>query len=202
MMFYSLTGNIIYSDLNSVAVECSGVGFKCFTTMNTLRKIGGNGDKVTLYTHLNVREDALDLFGFADTYELDFFKLLISVSGVGPKAALAILSELNPDKLALCIASGDSKAITKAQGVGPKLAQRVVLELKDKVKGIAHEDNDGYDLTAAEAATSSAAGSEAVSALMVLGYTQSEAATAVGKLDQSLSVEEMIKQALKSLAGR
>lgn len=201
-MFYSLTGNIIYSDLNSVAVECSGVGFKCFTTMNTLRKIGGNGDKVTLYTHLNVREDALDLFGFADTYELDFFKLLISVSGVGPKAALAILSELNPDKLALCIASGDSKAITKAQGVGPKLAQRVVLELKDKVKGIAHEDNDGYDLTAAEAATSSAAGSEAVSALMVLGYTQSEAATAVGKLDQSLSVEEMIKQALKSLAGR
>lgn len=202
MMFYSLTGNIIYSDLNSVAVECSGVGFKCFTTMNTLRKIGGNGDKVTLYTHLNVREDALDLFGFADTYELDFFKLLISVSGVGPKAALAILSELDPDKLALCIASGDSKAITKAQGVGPKLAQRVVLELKDKVKGISHEDNGGYDLAAAEAATSSAAGSEAVSALMVLGYTQSEAATAVGKLDQSLSVEEMIKQALKLLAGR
>lgn len=201
-MFYSLTGNIIYSDLNSVAVECSGVGFKCFTTMNTLRKIGGNGDKVTLYTHLNVREDALDLFGFADTYELDFFKLLISVSGVGPKAALAILSELDPDKLALCIASGDSKAITKAQGVGPKLAQRVVLELKDKVKGISHEDNGGYDLAAAEAATSSAAGSEAVSALMVLGYTQSEAATAVGKLDQSLSVEEMIKQALKLLAGR
>ena len=202
MMFYSLTGNIIYSDLNSVAVECSGVGFKCFTTMNTLRKIGGNGDKVTLYTHLNVREDALDLFGFVDTYELDFFKLLISVSGVGPKAALAILSELDPDKLALCIASGDSKAITKAQGVGPKLAQRVVLELKDKVKGISHEDNGGYDLAAAEAATSSAAGSEAISALMVLGYTQSEAATAVGKLDPSLSVEEMIKQALKSLAGR
>lgn len=201
-MFYSLTGNIIYSDLNSVAVECSGVGFKCFTTMNTLRKIGGNGSKVTLYTHLNVREDALDLFGFADTYELDFFKLLISVSGVGPKAALAILSELDPDKLALCIASGDSKAITKAQGVGPKLAQRVVLELKDKVKGIAHEDKNSYDLVAAEAATSSAAGSEAVSALMVLGYSQSEAATAVGKLDQSLSVEEMIKQALKSLAGR
>lgn len=201
-MFYSLTGNVIYSDLNSVAVECSGVGFKCFTTMNTLRKIGGNGDKVTLYTYLNVREDALDLFGFADTYELDFFKLLISVSGVGPKAALAILSELDPDKLALCIASGDSKAITKAQGVGPKLAQRVVLELRDKVKGIAHEDNGVYDLAAAEAATSSAAGSEAVSALMVLGYTQSEAATAVGKLDQSLSVEEMIKQALKLLAGR
>lgn len=201
-MFYSLTGNVIYSDLNSVAIECSGVGFKCFTTMNTLRKISGNTGKVTLYTYLNVREDSLDLFGFADTYELDFFRLLISVSGVGPKAALAILSELDPDKLALCIASGDSKAITKAQGVGPKLAQRVVLELKDKVKGIAHEDSGGYDLAAAEAATSSAAGSEAVSALMVLGYTQSEAATAVGKLDQSLSVEEMIKQALKSLAGR
>lgn len=201
-MFYSLTGNVIYSDLNSVAIECSGVGFKCFTTLNTLRKISGSASKVTLYTYLNVREDALDLFGFADTYELDFFKLLISVSGVGPKAALAILSELDPDKLALCIASGDSKAITRAQGVGPKLAQRVVLELKDKVKGIAHEDGGGYDLAAAEAATSSAAGSEAVSALMVLGYTQSEAATAVGKLDQSLSVEEMIKQALKSLAGR
>lgn len=202
-MFYSITGNIICSDTNSVAVECGGVGFKCFTTINTLKKIGGNGSKVTLYTHLNVREDALDLFGFADSTELDFFKLLISVSGVGPKAALAILSELSPDRLALCIASGDNKAITKAQGVGPKIAQRIILELKDKVKGMATEqENASYDLSAAEAASSSSAGAEAVSALVALGYAQSEAAVVIGKLDPSLTVEEMIKQAFKMLAGR
>lgn len=202
-MFYSITGNIICSDTNSVAVECGGVGFKCFTTINTLKKIGGKGSKVTLYTHLNVREDALDLFGFADSTELDFFKLLISVSGVGPKAALAVLSELSPDRLALCIASGDNKAITKAQGVGPKIAQRIVLELKDKVKGmVTEQENASYDLSAAEAASSSSAGAEAVSALVALGYAQSEAAVVIGKLDQSLTVEEMIKQAFKMLAGR
>ncbi len=136
-MFYSITGKVVYSDTQSVALETGGVAFKCNTTLNSLKRIGERGNTVTLYTHLNVREDALDLFGFYTEQELECFKLLISVSGVGPKAAISILSELTPEKLALSIATGDSKAITKAQGVGPKLAQRVVLELKDKLaKGL------------------------------------------------------------------
>lgn len=199
-MFYSITGKIIWQDTQSVALETGGVAFKCSTTLTTLKSIGETGKTATLFTYLNVREDALDLFGFSSLQELDCFKLLISVSGVGPKAALSILSELSPDKLALCLATGDSKAITKAQGVGPKLAQRVVLELKDK---LAH----GLSLSATtpemEAAGVAAAGgnaSEAISALTMLGYSQSEAAMAVSKLDSTLSVEEMIRQALKTLA--
>ena len=133
-MFYSITGKIVYIDTQSVAIETGGVAFRCSTTLTTLKRIGEKGSTATLYTYLNVREDALDLFGFADEQELECFKLLIGVSGVGPKAALAILSELTPDKLALCLATGDSKAITRAPGVGPKLAQRVVLELKDKLQ--------------------------------------------------------------------
>ncbi|NLA76825.1 MAG: Holliday junction branch migration protein RuvA, partial [Clostridiales bacterium] len=151
-MFYSITGNIICSDETGVAVECSGVGFRCMTTFNTLRRLGPVGSKVTLYTYLNVREDALELFGFYELQELDCFKLLISVSGVGPKAALAILSELTPDRLALCIASGDVKSVTRAQGVGPKIAQRVVLELKDKINAPAFAGAAGEDLLAAGAA--------------------------------------------------
>ena len=131
-MFYSLTGKVVAIEDTAVALQCGGIAFRCMTTLNTISKIGRTGEEATLFTHLNVREDAMDLFGFYTQQELDCFKQLISVSGVGPKAALAILSQLSPDKLALCIASGDVKSITKAQGVGPKLAQRVVLELKDK----------------------------------------------------------------------
>ncbi|MBQ2812810.1 MAG: Holliday junction branch migration protein RuvA, partial [Clostridia bacterium] len=121
-MFYSLTGTVVHTDETSVALSCGGVAFRCYTSFNTLRKIASTGETVTLYTYLAVREDALDLFGFADTDELDCFKILIGVSGVGPKAGLAILSQLTPDKLALAVASGDVKAITAAQGVGPKIA--------------------------------------------------------------------------------
>ena len=128
-MFYSLTGKVVAIEDTAVALQCGGIAFRCMTTLNTISKIGRTGEEATLFTHLNVREDAMDLFGFYTQQELDCFKQLISVSGVGPKAALAILSQLSPDKLALCIASGDVKSITKAQGVGPKLAQRVVLEL-------------------------------------------------------------------------
>ena len=131
-MFYSLTGKIIYKDEQTVAISCGGVGFKSFTTRNSLAKLSLQSGEVTVFTHLNVREDALDLFGFATNDELDAFKLLITVSGVGPKAALAILSELSPDAFAVAVASGDTKAITAANGVGPKLAQRVIMELKDK----------------------------------------------------------------------
>ena len=199
-MFYAITGRVVHLDTQSVALETGGVAFQCSTTLTTLKTIGEQGSTVTLYTYLNVREDALDLFGFATEQELECFKLLISVSGVGPKAALAILSELTPDKLALCLATGDSKSITRAQGVGPKLAQRVVLELKDKLAKGLELPADSPEIQAAGIAAADGNASEAVSALTMLGYSQSEAAVAVSKLDSALSVEELIKQALKQLA--
>ncbi len=198
-MIYNLKGTLTVSDVNFIVVECGGVGFKCFTTLNTVKTIGKVGDSVNVYTHLAVREDAMDLYAFATTAELDAFKLLISVSGVGPKAAVAVLSELTPDKLAICIASGDSKSITRAQGVGKKIAERIVLELKEKMGTIAVGD--------AASAVSSIAGvgeasntSEAVEALVALGYSQSDAAVVVGSMDKSLSVDEMIRLGLKQLA--
>ncbi len=196
-MFYSLTGKVVAIDESSVALQCSGIAFRCMTTLNTISKIGKTGEDITLFTHLNVREDAMDLFGFYTQQELASFKQLISVSGVGPKAALAILSQLTPDSLALSIASGDVKSITKAQGVGPKLAQRVVLELKDKISaGIS-----SATVTAVAQASNNAVGNqgEAIEALVMLGYSRAEAASAIAKLDQSLPSEELIKLALKSL---
>lgn len=199
-MFYSITGRVVHRDTQFVALETGGVAFQCSTTLSTLKTIGEKGSTATLYTYLNVREDALDLFGFATEQELECFKLLISVSGVGPKAALSILSELTPDKLALCLATGDSKSITRAQGVGPKLAQRVVLELKDKLAKGLELPADSPEIQAAGLAATDGNAAEAVSALTMLGYSQSEAAMAVSKLDGDLPVEALIKQALKQLA--
>ncbi len=198
-MFYSLTGTVIYSDLNSVALSCGGVGFRCQTTTNTLRDVE-NGRELTLFTYLNVREDALDLFGFSSVYELDWFKLLISVTGVGPKAALAILSELVPEKLAMSISAGDVKAITRAQGVGPKLAQRVILELKDKAKSALSGAEDAADYADIADAAEQPNSQEAIAALTMLGYSKTEASAAVAKLDRSLPTQTLIKQALKLLS--
>ena len=185
-------------DASSVAIECGGVGFKCNASVNTLKKVGNIGSRTTLYTHLAVREDALELFGFSDTQELDCFKLLIGISGVGPKAALAVLSEMTPDRLALAVSAGDAKAVTKAQGVGPKIAQRIVLELKGKLSAVASADDDGFDASAAAEASDNTA--EAVSALQFLGYSKYEAAKAVSAFDKNLSVEELIKKALAVLS--
>lgn len=186
------------TDASSVAVDCGGVGFKCNASLNTLRKIGQTGSKVTLYTHLAVREDALELYGFYDMQELDCFKLLISISGVGPKAALAVLSEMTPERLALAVSNGDAKSVTKAQGVGPKIAQRIVLELKGKLSVDVSGDDADDTIITNEASSSNI--SEAVGALQFLGYTQHEASKAVRSLDPSLSVEDMIKKALALLS--
>lgn len=199
-MFYSITGTVVFTDENSIAVDCNGVAFRLFTTLNTLKKCVSVGEKQTLFTYLNVREDALDLFGFAEKSELDCFKMLIGVSGVGPKAALAVLSQLTPDRLAVCVAGGDVKSITAAQGVGAKIAQRIVLELKGKLDAFAGSSAALGDIAAAQKATVSYAGEDAVNALVMLGYSRSEASIAVGKLDGNLSTEDMIKQALKQLA--
>jgi len=199
-MFYSLTGNIVFIDESCVAVECGGVAFKCASTLNTLKKVGQIGERVTLFTHLNVREDALDLFGFYDKRELECFKMLIGVTGVGPKAALAILSQLSPEQLALCIATGDVKTITKAQGIGAKIAQRVVLELKNKLKTSISDDESLSTIENMGVVSQAGNSGEAISALVMLGYSQSEASVAVSRLDSSLSVEELIKQGLRMLA--
>ncbi len=198
-MLYNLKGTLTVSDVNYIVVECGGVGFKCFTTLNTVKNIGKTGSEVNVYTHLAVREDAMDLYGFATLAELDAFKLLITVSGIGPKAAVAILSELTPDKLALCIASGDAKSITRAQGVGKKTAERVVLELKDKMGAIATGDNSEI-VTAVSSVAESSNSAEAVDALVVLGFSRSDASVAVGAMDKSLSVDEMIRLGLKQLS--
>ena len=196
-MIYSLTGEIIAVETNGFAIQCGGVAFFCFSTMNTMQKIGAKGTNATVYTYLNVREDAMELYGFATQTELDAYKQLITVSGVGPKAALAILSALTPDQLALSIASGDVKAITKAQGVGAKIAQRIVLELKNKFSTDLTQEQS--EVMAAVQSNSDGECSQAVEALIQLGYSRSEAAVAVGKLDKSLPVEELIRLALKSL---
>lgn len=195
-MIYSLEGTVTHLEPGFAVVSCGGVGFKCLTTVRTVQKLH-TGEKALLYTQLNVREDALDLFGFADERELACFKLLIAVTGVGPKAALSILSEASPEKLALYVASGDAKALTKAQGVGMKLAQRIVLELKDKVSAEA-------TALGLESVPVSASGNaeEAVSALMVLGYSRSEASLAAARADASAPVEEIIRAALRELAKK
>lgn len=197
-MFYSLTGKILKLDASYVAIECGGVGFRCSASLNTLKKIGAVGETVTLYTHLAVREDALELFGFYDENELNCFKLLISISGVGPKAALAVLSEMTPEKLALAVSKGDVKSVTKAQGIGPKIAQRMILELKGKLSVDVSDDSEGLDDTVFD--NSSEKYSEAVSALQFLGYSRHEASKAVRMLDADMSVEDMIKNALAVLS--
>lgn len=200
-MLYNIRGKLTVSDVNFIVVECGGVGFKCFTTLNTVKNIGKIGDEVNVFTYLAVREDAMDLYGFATLDELNAFKLLITVSGIGPKAAVAILSELAPDRLAICIASGDAKAITKAQGVGKKTAERVVLELKDKMGAITVGSTSDVVSSVATVGESSNS-AEAVEALVALGYSQSDAAVVVGSMDKSLSVDEMIRNGLKQLAKK
>lgn len=199
-MIASLRGTLIYSDLNSVVVECGGVGIKCFVTKNTLTKLPKYGEEIFLHTHMVVREDAMDLYGFGDIEELSAFKLITSVNGVGAKIGIAILSELSAKRLLLSIAGNDAKALTAASGVGIKLAQRIVLELKDKVGSISIGNDE--DIKAVGNATANTESAEAIEALVSLGYSKGEASLAVGKLDQTLPASELIKQALKGLARR
>ncbi len=197
-MIATVRGKLIYSDNTCAVVECAGVGYKCFVTKNTLYNLPPKNEEIMLYTYLSVREDAMDLYGFKDLDELEAFKLITSVNGVGAKIGLALLSEFTASQLTLYIASNDPKALTAASGVGIKLAQRIVLELKDKVGSL--QSGDEIVIKAVGNATLNTNTKEAVSALVSLGYTQSEASLAVGKLDPALSTEELIKGALKTLA--
>lgn len=198
-MFYSLSGTIVHYDATSIAIECGGVAYLCMASLSTITSVGEIGEKAKLYTYLHVREGAVDLFGFASRGELSCFKMLLGVSGVGPKAGLAILSQMSPEHFALCVASGDYKALTVAQGVGNKIAQRIVLELRDKVNSAAVAKGVTQPATGVTVGTGNI--SEAISALVVLGYSQPEAAAAIGTLPPDLPVEELIKTGLKALAG-
>lgn len=197
-MLYSVRGKLIAIESNAAVVECGGVGYMCQTTMNTLKAVKLNTE-VTLYTYLNVREDAVDLFGFATKAELETFKNLISVSGVGPKAGLAVLSELSPEQVAMAIASDDLKTITRAQGIGKKIAQRIVLELKDKLAKAAKEDSSFAQVAQNSVNVSTGNVTKAIEALGVLGYSPSDVSPVLATLDSALPVEQLISLTLKQM---
>lgn len=200
-MLYSVKGELIHLEPRMAVISCGGVGFRCQITMNTARQLPSIGNEAMLYTMMNVREDAIELFGFADQSELTSFKQLTAISGVGPKVGISILSELSPEKVALAVAAGDYKALTRAAGVGPKLAQRIVLELKDKVKGLT-ASSSGFEIPTGGVVSVAGNATQAVDALTVLGFSASEASAVVGKLDSSLPVETLVRDALKQLARR
>lgn len=200
-MIYNVNGTLTYTEPTFAVVECGGVGFKCFVSMNTLKDLSSVGTRVNLFTYMSVREDAMDLFGFSTQAELQAFKLLITVSGVGPKAAIAILSVLSPDRLSIAVSSGDVKSIQAANGVGKKTAERVVLELKDKMVGVGSASAASV-VEGIQSVASSSNAQEAVEVLVSLGFNQSDAAMVVGAMDKSLSVDDMIRKGLKQLSSQ
>ena len=193
-MIYSVRGKLIHTENSAAVVECGGVGYLCQTTMNTLKTLKLNSE-VTLYTYLNVREDAVDLFGFATQNELATFKTLISVSGVGPKAGLSVLSELTAEQVAMAIATDDIKTITRAQGIGKKIAQRIILELKDKLAK--PEQTQSGNVQMPQTAGGNVA--KAIEALGVLGYTPADVSPVLANFDAGLPVEQLIAMTLKQM---
>lgn len=195
----------MFTEPGVAVVDCAGVGYKLLISDNTLGKLASMDKKeVLLYTYLYIREDAVDLIGFATKEELAAFKMLITVSGIGPKAAMSILSLLSVEKFALAVSSQDVKTISKAQGIGKKSAERIVLELREKV---AKEFAVAGGVTAeeAEVPTSASVGTsfkEAEEALMVLGYTRAEAQSALKDVPPTATLEEMISAALRKIAAR
>ena len=201
-MIYCLTGKIVKKSMNAVVLSCGGVGYYAQCPASVAGALPGVGKEATIYTVMSITENDVSLYGFATEQQQACFEMLTAVSGVGPKVGLAILSVMEPDRVALAISAGDHKAFKAASGVGPKLAQRIVLELKDKVaKGFV----DGIsleDVAGASADTQASQGSsQAIAALVSLGYSQSEAALAVSKIDAALPVEEIIKLALRGMAA-
>ena len=202
-MIYCLTGKIVKKSMNAVVLSCGGVGYYAQCPASVAGALPGVGKEATIYTVMSVTENDVSLYGFATEEQQACFEMLTAVSGVGPKVGLAILSVMEPERVALAISAGDHKAFKAASGVGPKLAQRIVLELKDKVAkgfvdGISLEDVAGASAQTPAAQSSS----QAIAALVSLGYSQSEAALAVSKIDATLPVEEIIKLALRGMAGR
>ena len=196
-MFYYINGIVAIIEENLAVIDCGGVGYACHTTAYTLSQLQ-IGAQHKLYTYCNVREDAFDIFGFSTKEELNCFNRLLSVSGVGPKAALSILSSVSPDQLTLAIMTGDEKVLTMAPGVGKKMAQRIILELKDKIasQGVS---SDGYAANVIPVSRGNRA-SEASAALAALGYSNSEIGLALKNVDvETLTVEEIVRSALRAM---
>lgn len=199
-MYYYIKGTLVHKGENVIVIDAQGVGYKIYTSLECIEKSPHIGSEVTVYTYLNVREDAMELYGFYSEEERNMFLMLISVSGVGPKAALALLSVASPQRLATAIITGDEKLLTKASGVGPKAAKRVILELKDKIDNdTLGVDEDGVLPSVADETVITDSRAEAMSALVVLGYNANEARSVLLKLDAALTTEELIKKALLEL---
>lgn len=198
-MFYYIKGTVAHVEPGMVVLDAGGVGYAISTSYTSASSVK-KGDQAQFFTYLHVREDIFEIFGFATQEELNCFKMLIGISGVGPKAALAILSAISPSKLALSVISGDEKALTAAQGVGKKLAQRIILELKDKLAKTELAASSEAALPEEMLAPGGNAAAEAISALMVLGYSRAEAAQALKGIEtEGLPVEELIRLCLKKL---
>lgn len=196
-MIATLRGTLTYLEPTFCIIECGGVGFQCYISGKALGSMSKIGEEVMLFTYMSVKEDAIDLYGFADMEELNCFKLITSVSGVGSKIGLAILSVFTPQQISMYIAGNNPKALTAASGVGIKLAQRIILELKDKVSVLPGAESD---VSSASVPSANVNNKEAIAALVSLGYSQGEAANAVGKLSPDLAVDALIKEALRLLA--
>lgn len=199
-MYYFVKGPVVHIAPYMAVIDCGGVGYACRTTANTISHLQ-KGENTKLYTHLNVREDAMELYGFFSENERNCFELLIGISGVGPKAALSILSSTTPEGLAMSIITGDEKSLTVAQGIGKKIAQRIILELKDKLaKGqINSGGGESYGGTGVTVIPQNKA-SEAAAALAVLGYNQAEVAAALKGINiDALPLEEIVRQSLRKM---
>lgn len=197
-MFYYVNGTVAEIEAGLAVIDCSGVGYACATTNYTLSQLK-KGERAKLYTYLNAREDAMEMFGFASQSELRSFKMLIGVSGVGPKAALSILSSTTPQQLSMAVVMDDEKALTAAPGIGKKIAQRIILELKDKLIKEQGGFEAGSGAAVAMPAQNNKAG-EAAAALAVLGYGSQEIAAALKGIDMdALPLEEIIRQSLKKM---
>ena len=201
-MFYYLHGTVALIDLGVVVLECGGVGFSVNTTTTTMAKLK-LGEFCRLYTHCAIREDAFDIYGFATKRELDTFRFLIGVNGVGPKAALAILSTVTPDGLNMAVVTQNEKSLTAAPGVGKKLAQRILLELKDKLGAQSEFDFSSGDGVTAPLLQPGSKATEAVQALQVLGYDQNSISAAMKGIDvENLELQDIIKQALRAMTTK
>ncbi len=199
-MYAYIKGRLEAKGNDYIVIEAGGIGYRINTSLSTIEAAGQTGNEFKAFTHLYVREDIMCLYGFATQEELGMFELLLTVSGVGPKAALALLSAVSPSKFGLAVITDDTKTLTRAQGVGAKLAQRIILELKDKIKKeqLAMASGTGFDK--AELPREGSRLSEAVSALMVLGYTPAEASKAVASVySDELDLETIIRNSLKGL---
>lgn len=197
-MYYFIKGKLAYKGENYVVVDAAGVGYMIYTSLSGIERSGQVGSDITMYTYLNVREDAMELYGFVTPEEKSMFLRLISVSGVGPKAALAVLSVASPARIASAIITDDEKLLTRAAGVGPKAARRIILELKDKLD-TAELGIENGEMVPEETAVMNDSRAEAMSALVVLGYSASDAKNVLMKLDEKLTTEELIKKALAAL---